>query len=396
MIRKLPYTLSPRLFTASLKLFLKLPKPAVKWLLDLSVRLRRSRFEKSHSLSDLIFFVTNRCNMSCGFCFLSGSLNKNVDAELTLEEIGLIAARAKGSVDKVLLTGGEPFIRKDLADIAKAFYSAGGIRKINVNTNGFYTDRLKEFLDRMISDCPEVRLTIQVSIDAPEVIHNRMRGSGEAYGHAVNTLKLLLEYRDRHPQISNVVAGVTLSADNFMHLGELLAVLRTLGDMMVGINFVRGSHASVGGRPPCELSENDPSDSHLLTAGQIDHVAKTYSAGVDPQSRYFFFEKLVLCMMLQKKELLVNGWAMCLASWFRCYAGRAFLILYATGDVALCEMTRSFANIRREDYNLKSVIGKARGFDTAACACSHECNLFHTLTCDTKWMMLAFNEDLRF
>ena len=70
------------------------------------------------------FYVTARCNLTCEQCNI---IYANSDVrECTLDEIKLIAENfAKMGVAIVLLTGGEPFARKDLSEIIYAFESRG-------------------------------------------------------------------------------------------------------------------------------------------------------------------------------------------------------------------------------------------------------------------------------
>lgn len=78
--------------------------------------------------------VTKRCNLSCSYC----GGKKNTDtAELTKEEItALIEAFAEKGIKKVRLTGGEPLMREDISDIAKAVKRINGIEALYITTNG--------------------------------------------------------------------------------------------------------------------------------------------------------------------------------------------------------------------------------------------------------------------
>ena len=83
------------------------------------------------------FYVTARCNLTCQQCNI---IYANSDVrECTIEEITRIADNfAKMGVAIVLLTGGEPFARKDLPEIIHAFESRGV--HVRMQTNGFATE----------------------------------------------------------------------------------------------------------------------------------------------------------------------------------------------------------------------------------------------------------------
>jgi MoaA/NifB/PqqE/SkfB family radical SAM enzyme len=83
------------------------------------------------------FYVTARCNLTCNQCNI---IYANSDVrECTISEIHRIAENfARMGVAIVLLTGGEPFARKDLPKIIAAFESRGV--HVRMQTNGFATE----------------------------------------------------------------------------------------------------------------------------------------------------------------------------------------------------------------------------------------------------------------
>src|SRR3990167_4079281 len=96
------------------------------------LRIARGLFLKSNPLY-VQFYITARCNLTCEQCNIIYS-NSDV-RECTLEEIEKIAENlAKIGVAIVLLTGGEPFVRKDLPEIVKIFIRSG--IHVRMQTNG--------------------------------------------------------------------------------------------------------------------------------------------------------------------------------------------------------------------------------------------------------------------
>ena len=82
------------------------------------------------------FYLTARCNLTCQQCNI---IHANADVrEVTINEIERIADNlARLGVAIVLLTGGEPFMRRDLPEIIRAFESRGV--HVRMQTNGFAT-----------------------------------------------------------------------------------------------------------------------------------------------------------------------------------------------------------------------------------------------------------------
>lgn len=78
--------------------------------------------------------VTQRCNFRCAYC---GAAQADAD-ELTPEQFALFAAAfARAGITKIRLTGGEPLIRQDIAEIARAVRRAAEPETLAITTNGF-------------------------------------------------------------------------------------------------------------------------------------------------------------------------------------------------------------------------------------------------------------------
>ena len=102
-------------------------------------------FKKKNPVS-LIIFVTNRCDARCPFCFIDFDDPNTFKGELTLEEIEKLTKSFGKSLLNVNLTGGEPFARKDIIDIAKLYILNSTIQSIYVTTNASLPDRIENFV----------------------------------------------------------------------------------------------------------------------------------------------------------------------------------------------------------------------------------------------------------
>ncbi|MEM1336358.1 MAG: GTP 3',8-cyclase MoaA [Bacteroidota bacterium] len=93
--------------------------------------------------------VTDRCNLRCNYCMPSEGINfvKN-DKLLTIAELKRVAEiLVEQGIDKIRITGGEPFVRKDLMELLHHLTTLPGLKDISVTTNatliGPHIDRLK-------------------------------------------------------------------------------------------------------------------------------------------------------------------------------------------------------------------------------------------------------------
>ena len=72
-------------------------------------------FLNRDQVSYLILYVTNRCNFKCNFCFYHAEVEKGRKPnELSTAEIQRFS-ETLGPIIQLSLTGGEPFLRDDLA-----------------------------------------------------------------------------------------------------------------------------------------------------------------------------------------------------------------------------------------------------------------------------------------
>jgi len=82
--------------------------------------------------------VTDRCNLRCTYCMPEeGVAFVPHERIMSLERIALVARAAAGlGFDKVRLTGGEPLVRKGIADLVSMIAGIPGIKTLSMTTNG--------------------------------------------------------------------------------------------------------------------------------------------------------------------------------------------------------------------------------------------------------------------
>ncbi|MDO1510125.1 MULTISPECIES: GTP 3',8-cyclase MoaA [unclassified Neisseria] len=82
--------------------------------------------------------VTDRCDLRCTYCLPKGFKGFAIPQDwLTIEELGRVAAAfTRLGTKRFRLTGGEPLLRKGLADLAAAINRQPGVEDISLTTNG--------------------------------------------------------------------------------------------------------------------------------------------------------------------------------------------------------------------------------------------------------------------
>ena len=86
--------------------------------------------------------VTDLCNLRCRYCMPDGVEKLEREAVLTYEEfLRLAALFAQCGIDTVRVTGGEPLVRKNVAQLVAGLKAIPGIRKVTMTTNGILLEQ---------------------------------------------------------------------------------------------------------------------------------------------------------------------------------------------------------------------------------------------------------------
>ena len=93
--------------------------------------------------------VTDLCNLRCRYCMPDGVEKLEREAVLTYEEfLRLAALFARCGIDTVRVTGGEPLVRKNVAQLVAGLKETPGIRRVTLTTNAvLLAEQLPALLD---------------------------------------------------------------------------------------------------------------------------------------------------------------------------------------------------------------------------------------------------------
>ncbi|OOQ61832.1 GTP 3',8-cyclase MoaA [Mucilaginibacter pedocola] len=85
--------------------------------------------------------VTDRCNLRCFYCMPEDGLNWLSRSELmTYEEmLRVCTLLVRMGIEKIRITGGEPFVRRDMMKLLTALSKIEGLKELSVTTNGVLT-----------------------------------------------------------------------------------------------------------------------------------------------------------------------------------------------------------------------------------------------------------------
>ena len=132
--------------------------------------------------------VTDRCNLRCFYCMPYEGMKYVARKELlTYEEmVRLTRVLVEMGVKKVRITGGEPFVRKNMYGFLKRLAAIDGLEKINITTNGAVANRHIPFLKEIGID------SINLSLDTLDRSRYEEITRKDFFDSAMSTYKAVL------------------------------------------------------------------------------------------------------------------------------------------------------------------------------------------------------------
>lgn len=317
----------------------------------------------------LIFFVTARCNARCATCFYWKEMD-SAPPDLSLDEIEQIAKRL-GPLETLLLSGGEPTLRDDLAELVELFFRHNGVRHVGLPVNGLLPERTRDLAERILTRCSGMRLDVNISLDDLGERHDAIRGVEGNFERALETIRLVGALRERFGCLYVNVETVLFS-DNWRHVPELLDFVRERLD-------VNGHYV--------ELMRGSPRDKHLELPplAEIRHIHRLVMKNHvryhgDPRKRRWPHELPYLRELYRWQERVLQG-----GRWpALCPAVRDVAVIEPDGRVRGCELRGVVGDLRQCDYDLRRILAsqeaqaERREIETSRCSCTHCVLIYQT------------------
>jgi radical SAM protein with 4Fe4S-binding SPASM domain len=134
--------------------------------------------------TDVIAAVTFKCNSRCIMCDI---WRKPSGEELTPQDY----SRLPKSLKYINISGGEPFLRDDLADIVWVMHESCLAPKIDISTNGLLPDRIGHYIKEILRT--KAKVGVRVSLDGIGKRHDEIRGIVGAFEKVMTSVNILKE-----------------------------------------------------------------------------------------------------------------------------------------------------------------------------------------------------------
>lgn len=232
--------------------------------------------------------VTKACNLRCAYCYFSAG-EPNIEKELSTEAmLSVLKDVFLLSPKRVVFTGGEPLLRKDILKLAQLFKNMGNGIHLCMTTNGTLIN--EENAENLVKTFDEIR----ISIDGFKEINDAMRGKG-SFEKAMKAFRYVLNAG------GDPVAFITVTSSNLPYLKDFMHFLLRNGILKIHLS-------------PLKLAGRANADKMLCDVEEVKRITGE-----------FWYETFGLRLKSERKE------------GFNCGVGK-FLTVYPDGSVYPCHL----------------------------------------------------------
>jgi MoaA/NifB/PqqE/SkfB family radical SAM enzyme len=321
----------------------------------------------------LNILVTSVCDMRCTHCFFTEQLDDapRKKLQMSTREIEMISETLGGNLGVLILAGGEPFTRKDLPEIARAFYKNNKLESVYITSNGQIQKRIFPDITRILEECPRLNVTVALGIDGLQEQHDKIRQKAGSWETVIDTARQLQAMKREYPHldVQTCTCFMNSNQDTIFEWYDFLKY--QLKPDKINFNYIRP--------PAADSNELDIDGArYARLASTIDEdsrhgAIKNHYAG----DTGFFKAALDVYM-----HGLIARTQETHQAQLTCYAGTAGGVIYDEGTVSSCENLEPVGNLRDFGWNFQklwfSPAMQARRKKAAdGCFCTHESNCYY-------------------
>jgi MoaA/NifB/PqqE/SkfB family radical SAM enzyme len=310
----------------------------------------------------LILFINSICNQKCEHCFYWRNLNRRDD--LTKDEMFALS-RSLGRIENLNLSGGEPFLRPDFAEICRQFIQHNRVRQIYVPTNGSFTEKTVKQISGTLEEKDLELFVAELSLDGVGEFHNKFRGSPGAFEKSMQTYDALAELQKTDPRL-RIHAISTATDVNMEEIRRLTAYLFERCPKMDHHNLamIRGDRKNPSLHGP-KLEQYQELYRYVQQVWAPREEGR-FGSIVEPMLQW-----AKVRTAKEQKQVVP------------CRAGILNAVVYSNGDVSVCEAHTPLGNLREKSFNEIWSSPEAQALRTSIanreCTCTNEVFLWPSI-----------------
>jgi len=187
--------------------------------------------------------VTDRCNLRCFYCMPEEGIKYVAREELlSYEEMRrIIDLMVKMGIEKIRITGGEPFLRKGMLDFMKDLRQIEGLKQLHITTNGTLTTGIIKEL-KTVAD--SVNLSLD-SLDAERFFEITRR---DVFPKVMQTFEELLAH--------HIPTKINMVVMNHRNTQDIIPMVALTKNHAVNVRFIEEMPFNGSGKNDTNLAWN--------------------------------------------------------------------------------------------------------------------------------------------
>ncbi|NDD62553.1 MAG: radical SAM protein [Acidobacteria bacterium] len=321
----------------------------------------------------LNILITSVCDMRCRHCFFTEELDDPArkKQQMTTAQLTRVSETLGGRLPILIIAGGEPFTRKDLPEVVRAFYENNQLESVYLMSNGGIQQRIMPDVSRILEECPKLNVTVALGIDGLKEDHEKIRGKAGSWDKAISTARQLQEIQREIPRL-DVQTCTCFMNSNQDRIFEWYDFLRyELKPDKINVNYIRPPSANAEelnidlARYRQLAARIDDDSRHGVIKNHYKGSGGYLKAAVD----IYMHELIARTEETQKAQL-------------RCFAGTTGGVIYDEGTVSSCENLDPVGNLRDYDWDFNALwhspeLQARRAQIKNGCFCTHESNCYY-------------------
>ena len=279
---------------------------------------------------------TPRCNSRCITC----NIWMKRENELSIQEWDRVFQSLGHAPFWFTVSGGEPFMFKDIVPLCQSLYKQCQPGIINIPTNSLMADIIPGKVEEICRSCPKAQVIINLSLDGVGENHDTIRGIPGNFEKFEENFRAL-----RQLKCQNLTVGIhsVISRFNVDNVAELFdyafgiepdSYITEIAEQRVELDTV-----GIGITP-------SPEKYSQAIEQLIEKVSHRQFKGISRITEAFRLEYYKLVKRILKQETQV----------IPCFAGWASAQIYASGEVwPCCIRADNLANLRDVNYDFKRI-----------------------------------------
>lgn len=280
--------------------------------------------------------VLYNCNSRCKTCNIWKKEAKN----LTLSEYIEVFKKIGRSPYWVTISGGEPFLRKDIDELCAIIYKYSKPAIINIPSNGILTDVIVNKVKKIAATCKNSQIVINLSIDGIGEQHDKIRQVPGNYQKVIATFEKL-----KALNCNNLQVGIHTVISKY-NVNEF----RIIAKQLMQLNPDSYITEIAEERQELDTMNSDITPDVLSYRSAIDYLIHTIKNG-----KFKGFAKITQAFRIEYYNL-VKKILRDKTQVIPCYSGFASVQISPDGEVwSCCIKAKSLGNLRDHDYKFKRI-----------------------------------------